>query len=876
MKTNRKNFIKSTCMAGAALCCFGSWSLDKKDEDPEPVEKEPNEPRLQQNYILKLITGLDAALSEPEIKVANIKLNLHNLKLHFMKTKLVSLVIICVCFLHIQGQELPLKDFPLSYVKLNEGPFNNAQQTDLKYILELNTDRLLAPFLIDAGIEPLAPRYGNWESIGLDGHTGGHYLSALSQMYAATGNAELLKRLEYMVNWLDSCQKKNGNGYVAGIPDGKSLWKDIAEGKIDVSGFSLKNRWVPLYNIHKLYAGLRDAYLIAGNKKALDILIKLTDWCIELTKNLTDVQVQLMLRSEHGGLNEVFADVAGITGDDKYLTLAKRFSHRFILEPLLAGEDKLTGLHANTQIPKVVGFKRIADISGDKEWSKAVDFFWSTVVTNRSVSIGGNSVREHFHPADNFSSMVESNQGPETCNTYNMLRLTRLLFLSDPLVKYTDYYEQAMFNHILSSIEPEKPGLVYFTPMRPRHYRVYSTPEECFWCCVGTGMENHAKYGEMIYSHNEKDIYVNLFIASNLHWKEKGIIVTQHTRFPYEELTRLSLKLDKPQRFAIKIRYPGWVKNGEMKVSINNKEISVTSTPSGYVSIDRKWKNGDQINVEIPMHPHIEYLPDGSSWASVMHGPIVLAAITDTTDLPGLWADDSRMGHVANGPLYPLQNSPVLVTEEKYFTTEIKPVPGKTMEFSMEGIIYPEEYRKLILKPFFETHRARYMIYWSVITPDSLQKRMSEMHEKEKDLLALESLTVDQVAPGEQQPEKEHNFKGENTESGIHEGRHWRHASGWFSYDLKNTGNEARTLRITYFGMDKGRVFDIIVNNTVLATVKSDGSQGNKFFDVDYIIPENILEKSAEGLLNVKFAAHEGSMAGGIYFVRLMKEKLIE
>ncbi|MBN2609970.1 MAG: glycoside hydrolase family 127 protein [Bacteroidales bacterium] len=789
-----------------------------------------------------------------------------------MKTKTVYLAIVFLCNLYYQGQGQPLKDFPLSYIKIGTGPFYNAQQADLQYILKLNPDRLLAPYLIDAGIEPLAPRYGNWESIGLDGHTGGHYLSALSQMYAATGNTELLSRLGYMINWLDSCQKKNGNGYVAGIPDGKSLWKDIAEGKIDVSGFSLKNRWVPLYNIHKLYAGLRDAYLIAGNKKALDILIKLTDWCIELTKNLTDEQVQLMLRSEHGGLNEVYADVAFITGDDKYLALAKRFSHRLILDPLLAGEDKLTGLHANTQIPKVVGFKRIADLSGDKEWSRAADFFWSTVVTNRSVSIGGNSVREHFHPADNFSSMVESNQGPETCNTYNMLRLTRLLFLSEPQAKYMDYYEQALFNHILSTIETEQPGLVYFTPMRPRHYRVYSTPEQCFWCCVGTGMENHAKYGEMIYSHNEKDIYVNLFIASTLQWKEKGITVTQQTNFPYEQLTHLSIGLVKPQQFAIKIRYPAWVKNGEMKVKVNNKEVQPATSSSGYISIERKWKTNDQIDVEMPMHPHIEYLPDGSSWASVMHGPIVLAAVTDTSGLTGLRADDSRMGHVANGPLYPVQQAPMLVTEEKYFTGSIKPVPGKKLEFSMEEIIYPEKYKQITLKPFFETHSARYMVYWPVITPDSLQKKMAEMHEKEKEMLVLEARTTDQVAPGEQQPEKEHNFKGENTESGIHEGRHWRHAAGWFSYDLKNPGNIANILRVTYFGADRGRVFDIFINNMLLTTVKSDGSQGSRFFDVDYIIPDNILEKSADGFMSVKFSAHEGSVAGGVFYVRLMKD----
>ena len=788
-----------------------------------------------------------------------------------MKTIIINIAIFILSVIPVFNQTLPIQDFPLSSVRLNEGPFYLAQQADMKYILALDPDRLLAPFLIDAGFEPKAPHYGSWESLGLDGHTGGHYLSALSLMYASTGNEELLKRLDYMIDWLGKCQEKNGNGYVAGIPDGKSLWKDIAEGKIDAGSFSLENRWVPLYNIHKLYAGLRDAYLVAGNKKALDILVKLSDWCIELTKNLSDEQIQQMLRSEHGGLNEVFADIAVITGDEKYLVLARRLSHKFILDPLLAGKDELTGLHANTQIPKVAGFERIAEISGNKEWSDAAKFFWNTVVSNRSVSIGGNSVREHFNPVNDYSSMIETNQGPETCNTYNMLRLTRLLFLSDPEVKYMDYYEKALYNHILSSIEPENGGLVYFTPMRPRHYRVYSQPQECFWCCVGTGMENHGKYGAMIYSHNEKDIYVNLFIASTLEWKEKGIAITQKTKFPFEESTELILMLEKPQNFAINIRYPGWIKDGEMKISINGKGLKISEASSSYVTIDRNWKTGDAIAVELPMHTHIKYLPDGSSWASIEHGPIILAAITDTTDLTGLWADGSRMGHVANGPFYPIEKAPIIVFKDKDFVSEIKPVKGKPLEFTMSDIISPKEYQDLTLVPFFEIHRARYMIYWPVMTPDSLEKKMKAIREKETEMLALKARTIDHVATGEQQPEAEHNFKGERTESGAHEGRHWRHAMDWFSYDLKDMKKEGRLLRITCFGMDRGREFDILVNDTIIASVNLDGSTGNKFFDVDYPIPQDVIGKMRNGLMNVKFAAHPGSVAGGIYDIRLLK-----
>ena len=328
------------------------------------------------------------------------------------------------------SQAKQLESFPLSSVQLLESPFRQAQQTDMQYILDLDPDRLLVPYLREAGIETKAKSYGNWENTGLDGHIGGHYLTALSLMYAATGNQELLQRLNYMVDQLEAAQRKNGNGYIGGVPGGEAIWQEVAKGNIDAENFSLNDKWVPWYNLHKTYAGLRDAYVFAGNEKAKDMLIKLTDWSLKLTKNLSDAQIQDMLRSEHGGMNEVFADVAEITGDKKYLELARRFSHQTVLDPLLEEQDKLNGMHANTQIPKVIGYKRVAEVAGDKDWAEAAAFFWNTVVNNRTVSIGGNSVREHFHPATDFSSMVESKEGPETCNTYNMLKLTKQLYLS--------------------------------------------------------------------------------------------------------------------------------------------------------------------------------------------------------------------------------------------------------------------------------------------------------------------------------------------------------------------------------------------------------------------------------------------------------------
>jgi len=614
-----------------------------------------------------------------------------------------------------------MQSFNLSDVKILDGPFYQAQQTDLNYILALDPDRLLAPFLKEAGFKPLKENYGNWENTGLDGHIGGHYLSALAFMYAATGNRELLHRMEYMLEWLAKCQRENGNGYVGGIPGGKEMWKEIADGNIEAENFSLNHKWVPLYNIHKLFAGLRDVYINTGNHTALDILIKLSDWCFDLTENLTDEQLQEMLRSEHGGLNEIFVDVAEITNDKKYLILAERFSHKAILEPLLQKKNELTGLHANTQIPKVIGYKRYADATNNEAWSDAAEFFWNTVILNWTVSIGGNSVGEHFHPADDFSSMVESNQGPETCNTYNMLRLTKLLYLSDPQAKYIEYYERALFNHILSSQHPIKGGFVYFTSMRPRHYRVYSQPQQAFWCCVGSGLENPGRYGEMIYTHTENEIYINLFISSEVTWKTKGIRLIQNTSFPYSETSEIRVLLNENQKFRFNIRNPQWVINGKPKVEVNGVEQKIQKNSYPYISIKRKWISGDVVSVTFPMKTQIEYLPDDSPWISFLHGPIVLAAVSDSMNLDGLWADDSRMGHVASGKFYPIDEAPMIVSNNQDILSCIWPVPGKSLTFKIDKLLYPEKYKNLELKPFFDIHEARYIIYWPVVSSQQLE-----------------------------------------------------------------------------------------------------------------------------------------------------------
>jgi DUF1680 family protein len=764
------------------------------------------------------------------------------------------------------AQVKPVQSFLLSDVRLLKSPFEQAQQTDMKYMLSLNPDRLLAPYLKEAGLTPKAPSYGNWENTGLDGHIGGHYLSALSLMYASTGNADVKKKLDYMLAELKRCQDQNGNGYVGGIPGGKAMWQDIEKGNINANSFGLNNKWVPLYNIHKLYAGLYDAYTVAGNPIARDMLLKLTDWFYNTTANLTDQQVQTMLRSEHGGLNEVFANVYGITGNKKYLEMARKFSHKAILEPLEAHKDALTGIHANTQIPKVIGFERIAQLSGDTAYNSAAAFFWQTVVNHRTVAIGGNSVREHFNPADNFSSMIESREGPETCNSYNMLKLTRDLFLTNPTSSYIDYYERTLYNHILSSQRPEG-GFVYFTPMRPGHYRVYSNPQESFWCCVGSGLENHGKYGELIYAHQGNDLLVNLFIASELHWKEKGLTLTQQTTFPYSEQSALTLKLNKPSRFAMRFRYPSWVNAGKMLVKVNGQAQNLAKDAFGYASVNRTWKTGDQITVTLPMHNTSEALPDGSNYVAFLHGPIVLAADMGAQNEVGLEADGSRMGHIASGPMLPLDEAPLLVSTANPMANALAS-DKQPLTYDADQLIYQDKYKNLKLVPFFTLQDTRYILYWPYTTSEKLPALVSAMKAKEEKKQQLDLKTVDLVNTGEQQPETDHQFKGEKTDNGSFQERHFRNGSGWFSYVLKNQAQNASKLRLTYFGREKDRNFDVFVNQQLVASVKLDGTSGNQFTEVDYPLPQQVLKDQQ---LEVKFVAADKSAIANIYEVRLMK-----
>jgi uncharacterized protein len=795
--------------------------------------------------------------------------------------KLLILLFTCqilFCQMNFAQDKLYSNTFPLSSVRLLDGPFKHAQDLNVTTLLKYDADRFLAPYLKVAGLPPKAVNYPNWESEGLEGHMAGHYLSAMAIHYASTGNIECLSRLNYMVDELKTCQEANsvkypdwGVGYVGGMNGSSDLWPGIKAGNVSL----IWKFWAPWYNLHKTYAGLKDAWLYAGNEEAKTIFLSFCDWAINLTSGLTDNQMQEMLGNEHGGMNEIFADAYQMTGDEKYLATAKRFSHHFLLDPMSTGIDNLDNQHANTQVPKAIGFERIAEVSGDKTYEKAGTFFWETVTGNRSLVFGGNSRQEFFPAEASCIDWVNVVEGPESCNTYNMLKLTEDLFRMHPQACYADYYERALYNHILSTQHPEKGGYVYFTPARPRHYRVYSSPNKCMWCCVGTGMENHGKYGEFIYSHQGDSLFLNLFIASELNWKEKGIKIRQETNFPYEETSRLSIT-EGSSSFNLLIRYPAWVAPGKMEVRVNGAAQNITSQPSSYIGIDRVWSKGDVVDIILPMHNTIEQMPNVPSYIAFLHGPILLGAKAGTYDLPDLIADSTRWAHIPGGHILPVNEAPVIVEDDRStIADKLVPVEGSPLCFTAPELHMINPLGTLLFEPFYRIHDSRYMIYWMALSDNQYQQVLDSIAIEEREKIELENRTVDFVQPGQQQPESDHYMEDSNSYSGSNMNEFWREANGggFFSYQLSTKGETDLTLRLRYWNSEWGkRTFDIYIDDEKLVSVDRTGKwKIAEFVNTEYPLPAIMLE--GKKTIRVKFQATDDGTAGGVYFIRLIKQQ---
>ena len=793
-----------------------------------------------------------------------------------MKKQLMIALLSIAPALGVVAQDKLYKDeFPLGDITLLDGPLKHARDLNVQVLLKYDCDRMLAPYRKEAGLQPRKPSYPNWD--GLDGHVGGHFLSALS-INAATGNVECRKRMEYMISELQLVLDANNqrheawcHNYIGGVPNSAKMWTAFSKG--DFGPYF--GTWAPFYNIHKMYAGLRDAWLYCGNEQAKNLFLKFCDWAVDITRDLNDEQMEKMLGNEHGGMNEVLADAYAITGEQKYLDCARRFSHRMLLVPLENGKDCLDNMHANTQIPKVIGYQRIAELAHDVQYHNASEYFWEIVTRQRSLALGGNSRREHFPTKENCIDYINDIDGPESCNTYNMLKLTEDLNRVKPNGMYGDFYETAMFNHILSAQHPQHGGYVYFTPARPRHYRNYSAPNEAMWCCVGTGMEDHGKYGQFVWTHDkgvkaEDDaLYVNLFVASELNWKDRKMVIRQQTAFPYAETSVVEVAKGKGT-FILKVRKPSWCENFTVKgVGFDADSYE----ENGFVCMKRKWKKGDQVKISMPMHAYIKPMINVPQYVAIMYGPILLGMKTGTEDMRGLIADDSRFGQYAGGKKLALDEAPILLPKHlDDIAKDLKPVPGKPLHFKlatrMENAIDGE------LQPFFEIHDSRYMMYWLALGENDYKAYMQKLADEEKARQALEARTVDKVNPGEQQPETDHNMEADVTERGNTEGVFFRDARDghFFSYLMQTKGETNLSLQLKFWGQDEWRTseFDIYVNDKLLCSVNNSHRwRTTQFKTVDYAIPSEFVKGKKE--IRVKFVAHKGKQVGQIYGVRLVK-----
>lgn len=793
-----------------------------------------------------------------------------------MKKQLMIALLSIAPALGVVAQDKLYKDeFPLGDITLLDGPLKHARDLNVQVLLKYDCDRMLAPYRKEAGLQPRKPSYPNWD--GLDGHVGGHYLSALA-INAATGNEECRKRMEYMIAELQLVLDANNqrpdawcHNYIGGVPNSAKMWTAFSKG--DFGPYF--GTWAPFYNIHKMYAGLRDAWLYCGNEQAKNLFLKFCDWAVDITRDLSDEQMEKMLGNEHGGMNEVLADAYAMTNDSKYLSCARRFSHRMLLVPLENGKDCLDNMHANTQIPKVIGYQRIAELAHDVQYHNASEYFWEIVTRQRSLALGGNSRREHFPTKENCIDYINDIDGPESCNTYNMLKLTEDLNRVKPNGMYGDFYETAMFNHILSAQHPQHGGYVYFTSARPRHYRNYSAPNEAMWCCVGTGMEDHGKYGQFVWTHDkgvkaEDDaLYVNLFVASELNWKDRKMVIRQQTAFPYAETSVVEVAKGEGT-FILKVRKPSWCENFTVKgVGFDADSYE----ENGFVCMKRKWKKGDQVKISMPMHAYIKPMINVPQYVAIMYGPILLGMKTGTEDMRGLIADDSRFGQYAGGKKLALDEAPILLPKHlDDIAKNLKPVPGKPLHFKlathMENTIDGE------LQPFFEIHDSRYMMYWLALGENDYKAYMQKLADEEKARQALEARTVDKVNPGEQQPETDHRMETDDSNKGNTEGIFFRDAKDghYFSYLMQTKGETNLSLQLKFWGQDEWRTseFDIYVNDKLLCSVNNSHRwRTTQFKTVDYTIPSEFVKGKKE--IRVKFVAHKGKQVGQIYGVRLVK-----
>jgi DUF1680 family protein len=756
------------------------------------------------------------------------------------------------------------RPLPLSAVRLTGGPLKQAQDVDAAYLLRLEPDRMMAFFRKRAGLAPKAQPYGGWDGDGknLTGHIAGHYLSAVSLMYAATGDARFKARADYIIGEMKAVQDRYGDGYLGALANGKEQFIEVSRGNIRSSSFDLNGLWSPWYVLHKIFAGLRDAYRYADNRTALELEIKFAVWAEAILAPLDAMQLQRMLNTEFGGMPEVLADLYADTGDKRWLDLSHRFDHRAVLEPLAHEQDILPGLHGNTQVPKLLGSLVRYLYTGDKTDGIAAHFFWDAVVGHHSFATGGHGKDEYFGPPDQLSERIDGATA-ETCNVYNMIKMTRLLFALHPDIKYAEFHERALFNHILASLDPASKQMCYMVPVGRGVQREYQNMSRDFTCCVGSGMESHALHGDGLYYESGDKLWVNLYVPSTARWQAAGVDISTDTDFPEGESATLKLALNAPREFTLALRRPSWAGEG-FTVKVNGQPVNGLSEAGSYIELKRRWKNGDRVAVTLPKRLRLEPLPDNGRVAAILWGPLVLAG-----DL-GADAESDEAATKAKRAWQPLA-IPSLVAAERPINEWLKAVPGRPGTFRSDGV---GRERDVEMLPFYRLHHRAYSVYWDMLTPAEWQKRAAAMAIEGERERKREAATIAFVQPGDKEHERSFNRQGEETSVSRLFGRPGRSSRKWFSFDLPVDAAHPMILIVSYHAEERAkRTFEILVDGlrvgqqTIERHRPGNGSRG--FFDVEYPIPAEVTTSKRN--VTVRFQATGGNETATIFALRLIR-----
>jgi len=743
------------------------------------------------------------------------------------------------------------KPFPLESVRLTPSMYLDSVNANIRYLHKLEPDRFLHNFRVHAGLKPKGEVYGGWEADTIAGHSLGHYLTACSLIHTHTGDEECKRRVDYIVKELAECQAQAPDGYVGAftrrkdktIENGRVIFEEIKAGDIRSAGFDLNGCWVPFYNWHKLFAGLLDANEHCGNKQAIDVAVKLAGFIDGVFAKLNDDQVEKMLNCEHGGMNESMAELYVRTNDKRWLALAERIRHKRTLGPMFLEKDELPNIHANTQIPKVIGLARLFEITQKPEYSTAANFFWKNVTTKYTYVIGGNSDREYFQSPNSISKYI-TDQTCESCNTYNMLKLTRHLYSWNTSAAFFDYYERAHLNHMMAHQNPRTGMFAYMIPLMSGRAREFSKEYDDFWCCVGSGMESHSKHGESIYWQNGDHLMVNLFIPSTLDWKEKNTKVELTTAYPLgENITLTVSNIDRPTELAVSMRIPYWCDAASLK--INGKSTKLVRD-GGYATIRRKWKTGDRVTLTLPMKPRIEPTNDDPNVIALLYGPMVLAA--DLGDAKEKFDDVA----------------PALVGSD--LLASMKP-DAQFANFKTSGIGRPSD---LSIRPFFSQWERRTAVYYKKFTDAEWAKEQTAYAAEQARLKDLQARSVDVMHLGEMQPERDHELRSDISYPVSYRGKNGRDArtGGFFEFKSKVV-DEPLTLQATYWGQERKRLFHILIDGTRIASETLGYNKMGEFIERDYPIPQELLK--GKSTVTVRFEPEKGHTAGPVFGVLIFK-----